>query len=148
MGDRCSVTVTVLSRDRTRFEEAVGKSPVFEDPAGPGLTDLTFDDCNYALESQLEEAAQAGLRFWGHHGPGASYPPGVFVSDGTRMHYAVSSECSSQKLPVLPVCLTTQGRITIAPTGNVGDEVRRYLQVRLEVESALRLEGLDDAQTK
>lgn len=83
MGDRCYMDFYCRVEDKNRLLEALGENKSeIEVEIAPGERQVAFSlsECNYALYSELHEAAEQGINFFGDHSPGGSYPAGSFVS--------------------------------------------------------------------
>ena len=105
MGDRCSVTVTIHKDDLSKFIEIVGKaSGEFEVGAHAGLD---YDEANYALADELDDAAKAGLRFLAYHGNGDEYNHGAHVSYAGEAVYVTTCGYGEPvvTVPVYPASL-------------------------------------------
>ena len=60
---------------------------------------MVDEQANGAAEEDLEGLAQEGIPFYGTHGSGCEYGPGLFASDGKKY---VSQECLySQESPAV-----------------------------------------------
>lgn len=88
MGDRCSVTVTLHKDDVDKFIAIVGEpSGKFEIGTRAGLD---YDEANYALADELDDAAKAGLRFLAYHGNGDEYNHGAHISYAGHNYYVTT----------------------------------------------------------
>jgi hypothetical protein len=90
MGDRCYVSVVLNQQDIIKFCEVIGDEP----NSVKNLNDsewirLAFEECNYAIEDERHAAARAGIKFYGYHFDGDSYPAALFASNGDRVLYSV-----------------------------------------------------------
>ena len=84
MGDRCYLEITLRTKDLRRFNEVTGLGDDWWDqeldaPAG-GLIRVAVHEANYALYSERETAAKAGIPFMGAHGEGGDYAGFTFAS--------------------------------------------------------------------
>jgi hypothetical protein len=78
MGDRCYLQVTVREDDEAAIEGHLGDADSREEE-GTAVS-LTYEQANYGLGTYLEEAAAAGVEFYGWHGTGSSYDAAEFCS--------------------------------------------------------------------
>lgn len=83
MGDRCYLSVDVLRRDREKFIK-IADEPDEEDDSllSPAFDRIVYTDANFGLQSQLENAARAGLAFIAYNDAGDDYGPGAFLAFG------------------------------------------------------------------
>lgn len=98
MGDRCYLAITLRNSDLNAFGKAAGFVDGEEwwddvDDGDPGAAfadgrlngspvTLIVEEANYAWLNELQDAAAAGIPFYGYHGSGSEYTHGVFASDG------------------------------------------------------------------
>jgi len=94
MGDRCYVRITVEKARMEEFETLMfgylGGGPVPEEE--DDLT-ATYDlhEVNYAAYDTREQAAKAGILFYGYNGAGSEYPSAEFCSsDGESMEWTTA----------------------------------------------------------
>jgi hypothetical protein len=81
MGDRCWVEVTVRKDHVERFLQIADYDPESQSESDH-VVEFQFQEVNYGMGSQLDEAAADGLEFYGHHTAGDSYGSSEFFSDG------------------------------------------------------------------
>lgn len=104
MGDRCDLTLTMRQSDLEAFRKFVpwGKSggdwwyDREDDP--DGSTTVTVEGANYAWCGELKDAAESPLVFYGHHGSGGDYGPGMFAAFGGKYF---ETECNQNGDPVV-----------------------------------------------
>lgn len=95
MGDRCYLRMEILAAELPKWDKifSYGRSPQgllewVDDPKEldphERVIQITVDEANYAWESELKEAAKAGLTFAGWHDAGGEYPAGRFAGVGGR----------------------------------------------------------------
>lgn len=83
MGDRCYVEVTLRKEDKDGFIAIFG-DPEDEGDTGEFVVTLGFPEVNYGGGSELEEAREAGIQFYGWHSAGSSYDAAKFyTAEGT-----------------------------------------------------------------
>lgn len=140
MGDRCWLQVTVHARDVDRFREITGRDEKGEDN-GHGHRRLEYEEANYGLFSELNEAAQQGLRFEGQHGPGDDYGPAVFASAGDGICHNV--EADRESWPV--VRIEDNGRPDRGQWRAVLDYQRARKQVREILKQPVGVDALKEA---
>lgn len=90
MGDRCHMTVTVRTDDMPTFEKILHRQWADDVEEGGFVTTLTFEQANYGLGDELNQAAAAGCEFYGSHGSGSSYDSADFHTHGGDVHYVYS----------------------------------------------------------
>ena len=139
MGDRCNMNITVCRDDVGALgTNGFGAEPCGGDwyneieDGGDGLVDLVLEEVNYGGYRELEEAAAAGILFYGAHGCGGDYGPSEFVSDGKRVLYAGTDH---------------EGEICVAYSADAAKRraelarVRRYLATVERVQKEMRKRG-------
>jgi hypothetical protein len=103
MGDRCWLQITILEKDRKKFEEELLKQmgpswqgwDLFDDvytDDKSGVTNASISEANNAWCDELDEVASKGVIFEGTHGEGGSYGASDFVSNGSEMYYCPTHE--------------------------------------------------------
>jgi hypothetical protein len=91
MGDRCYLQVTVRESDEAAIQHHLGDADSREEE-GTVVT-LTYEEANYGLGNDLEEAATAGVEFYGWHGTGSSYDASDFCSfNNTALYVYVGTD--------------------------------------------------------
>ena len=93
MGDRCYVSGYVRTDHKARFQEHTGLNDDCFSPAvnaagdrGVGWQRFEAEECNYGLQSEAEEAAEAGLVFCLSSASGDSYPAGLVIGWEGQVH--------------------------------------------------------------
>ena len=81
MGDRCWVEVTVRKDHAERFLEIAGYDPESRHET-EHVVEFEFQEANYGMGHQLDEAAASGLEFYGQHTAGDSYGCAEFFTAG------------------------------------------------------------------
>jgi len=83
MGERCYVIVRCPEDQADGLCEILGDEPEVRNSFGDGWVEMGFDQCNWAVEEEREEAACRGLVFFGFHGSvQGAYPGTIFASNG------------------------------------------------------------------
>jgi hypothetical protein len=85
MGDRCYLQVTVRADDEAAIEKHLGHADEREEEGTTVM--LTYQEANYGLGNDLEEAASAKVEFYGWHGTGSSYDSSEFCSFNETVLY-------------------------------------------------------------
>ena len=87
MGDRCYLRITVEKARIDDFDKimfgSMGGGPVPEEEDDFTVT-YEMHEVNYAAYSEREEAAQAGILFYGYNGSGSEYPSALFCNADKR----------------------------------------------------------------
>ena len=98
MGDRCYVTAHVRAKDRDAFVKIVGEPN--QELVGTNLIEMEFEDANYGLFDELDDAARAELLFVAYNGAGDNYSTGSYACNGEE---SIHVETSRDGDPVVSV---------------------------------------------
>ena len=85
MGDRCFIEITLRREDLSRFGAHVPATPgeawwdrITED--NPDTVTVSVYEANYGWYDERDEAAKAGIPFYGTHSEGGEYGPYAFAA--------------------------------------------------------------------
>ena len=103
MGDRCYLRMKILAAELPKWNKIFSfrRSPQTllgwvdepkEIPEGEAVVEVVAHEANYAWDSELKEAAKAGLTFSGWHGSGGEYPAGRFAGVDGKYDEVETSE--------------------------------------------------------
>lgn len=85
MGDRCWLEITIKEKNEQLFKKSFSpESDYGHDSNSLHNKQLSFvyEEANYAFYDELKVLSETSLQFYGNHGPGGTYGPSEFVSDG------------------------------------------------------------------
>jgi hypothetical protein len=95
MGDRCFLEMTIRREDLPKFARHVDAKPdeewwddLHDHPSNPRLVSVSVNEANYGWLDERQEAAEAGIPFFGSHDEGGCYGGYAFAAMDGEMNEA------------------------------------------------------------